>query len=156
MKGWTDLVGFFGAYRFIGSAWSTADAAATEEVGPFLSVDIHDSDFTTVTYAPAGPGIGIAYLGFTPRVYFETDDASAPTDIEREARGLAAWWAALHSEATDADQQAKQVEIAAFLAADEEASDEEPFDEADVFVEIKTARFLSAMGLPLPPDLPSS
>ncbi|MDP1794083.1 MAG: hypothetical protein Q8K63_08095 [Acidimicrobiales bacterium] len=51
------------------------------------------------------------------------------------------------------DQHAKQLEIAAFLAADEEPPDEEPTDDADVFVEIKTARFLSALGLPLPPDL---
>jgi hypothetical protein len=121
-----------------------------------LTVDIHDSDFTTVMYAPAGPGTGIAYLGYTPRIYFDSEDASAPTDVDREARGLAAWWTSVHAEATSADQQLKLVEIAGLLAADEEPSDDEPTDDADVFVEIKTARFLAAMGLPLPPDLPRS
>ena len=146
-------MGFFGTYRFSGTAWSAADPSGPDDMEPFLLVDIHDSDITSVTYAPAGPGTGTAYLGFTPRIYFESEDASAPTDVDREARGLAAWWASLHPDATVADQHAKQLEIAAFLAADEEPPDEDPSDDADVFVEIKTARFLSAMGLPLPPDL---
>ncbi|MEV7986869.1 hypothetical protein [Micromonospora sp. NPDC085948] len=60
---------------------------------PWLLVDIHDSDSATLTYRPAGPGTGVAYLGYTPRTYFENPDASAPTDAVREAAGLSAWWA---------------------------------------------------------------
>ena len=146
-------MGFSGTYHFKGTALSDADPSGPADAEPFLSVDIHDSDFTTVTYAPIGPGTGFAYLGYTPRIYFDSEGASPPTDVELEARGLVAWWMSLHVEATATDQQAKQFEIAAFLAADEEPPDEEPTDDADVFVEIKTARFLSALGLPLPSDL---
>lgn len=146
-------MGFFGTYQFNGTVWSEADPNGPASVEPVLWVDIHDSDFTMVRYAPAGPGSGVAYLGMTPRIYFDSDDASAPTDVDREARGLVAWWASLHADASDADKQAKQLEIAAFLAGDEDPSDEDPADDADVFVEIKTARFLAAMGLPLPQDL---
>jgi hypothetical protein len=149
-------VGFFGTYLYSEGAWSTVDPDAFRGAEPLLRVDIHDSDFTTVTYAPRGIGTGTAYLGFTPRTYFDIEDASAPTDVDLEGRGLAAWWALHHPEATAEDQLTKQREITAFLAADEELSDEELSDDADVFVEIKTARFLAAMGLPSPPDLPSS
>jgi len=52
--------------------------------------------FSVPTYQPAGPGSGIAYLGHTPRTYF---------------------------------------------------------DDAEVFVEIKTSRFLRTLDFPLPEGL---
>ena len=105
------------------------------------------------------PGRGIAYLGYTPRTYFEDDSASEPTSVVEEADGLAAWWRGLHPEAEDAALEAKAREIEAYVAADDAVPDtteedgSEP-DDADVFVEIKTARFLNALGLPRPVDLP--
>jgi hypothetical protein len=126
-----------------------------------------------VTYRPAGPGSGTAYLGFTPRTYFEQEDASLPTDVGREAAGLAAWWAGAHG--TTADQAAlKESELAGFLARDlapedldglddgDEDLDDSDFDETtvfiedDIFVEHRTSRFLAALGLPAPAGLPSA
>jgi hypothetical protein len=126
-----------------------------------LLVDVHDSDITTVTYRPCGPGSGTAYLGLTPRTYLEDESKSAPTDVPREAAGLAAWWQLVHGISADS-AAGKADEIASFLAADEDAStfdelddeDEPEIDDADMFVEIKTSRFLHAMGLPVPPMLP--
>jgi hypothetical protein len=168
-------MGFFGTYLFADGAWRSEAVAPSHDelwqpirggeppvaVEPWLLVDIHDSDITTVTYSPAGPGSGVAYLGITPRSYFERDDASAPTDVRREAAGLTGWWRLVHgaaaSEAAD-----KESEIAAFLAhdldpsevvGDEEDEDDDDLDEAEVFVEIKTGRFLAMLGLPVPPDL---
>jgi hypothetical protein len=127
---------------------------------PWFVVDIHDSDIATVVYRPAGPGSGVAYLGHTPRTYFEDPGASAPTDTAREAAGLGFWWAQLHAGADDTNRRAKEAELVVYLAEDldpaevdldDEDSDE--LDDADVFVEIKTARLLSALDLPLPNEL---
>src|SRR6185369_891340 len=98
-------VGFFGTYLYHDAIWTSHRPDVMPGVSPpWLVVDIHDSDVTTVTYQPAGPGTGVAYLGYTPRTYFERDDASAPTDVQREASGLALWWAELHPEADGADR----------------------------------------------------
>jgi hypothetical protein len=116
-------------------------------------LDIYDSDFVTIRYAPAGSGTGIAFLNQTPRIYFESDDASAPTDVDGESLGLAEWWTAGHSGASAEEQGVRRREIAMLLASDFERSDEDFEDDADIFAEVKAARFLSAMGLPLPDDL---
>ena len=142
-------MGLFGKYVFEGKALVTAVGEAPAE--PWLSVDIHDSDFAAVVYRPAGTGAGIAYLGDTPRTYFDDEDASEPTDTGREGRGLAEW-AALVGGTAAAD------ELACFLAEDGDPEDVSEFeaddvDDADVFVEIKTARFLTALGLPVPEEL---
>jgi hypothetical protein len=169
-------MGFFGTYLFEGGAWRPGlvtpghdelwqrlrgdqPPAATE---PWLLVDIHDSDITTVTYRPAGPGSGTAYLGYTPRSYFEREDASAPTDVAREAAGLASWWREVHGGPADRAAQ-KEREIAAYLAHDlgptghdvEEDEDEDDLDDDNVLVEIKTRHFIAALGLPVPSDLAS-
>ena len=147
-------MGFFGTYQFDGAVWAEGDP----EVGPsgpepWLWVDVYDSDFATVRYAPVGSGTGVAYLNLTPRIYFESDDASAPTDVEREAQGLTEWWAAGNPDA-DADALASQRDvIAALLASDVEPPEDDPEDDADIFSEIKAARFLVAMGLHLPEDV---
>ncbi|MFC0435703.1 hypothetical protein [Kutzneria buriramensis] len=152
-------MGFFGTFVFDGSAWLTEPGAEKRVGEPSLLVDIHDSDIATIVYRPAGPGSGVAYLGFTPRSYFEDDAASAPTDVAREAAGLAAWWR-LRSSASDAEVAAKQQELAGYLAEDISADEDvdaaeigAELDDAEVFVEVKTARFLAALGLPLPEDL---
>ncbi|WP_167972712.1 hypothetical protein [Lentzea indica] len=149
-------VGFFGTYAYENGQWTTlSEGQLPPLTEPWLWIDIHDSDITSVVYAPAGPGSGVAYLGLTPRTYFENPDASDPTDVAREASGLAAWWALHH----EGDVAAKQAEIVGYLAEDEDPDDfswDEDVDEidnAEVFVEVKTARFLGALGLPVPYDL---
>jgi hypothetical protein len=105
----------------------------------------------------------VAYLGHTPRTYFEDADASVPTDVRREAAGPTSWWARLHGGADDAQRSAKEAELVAYLAEDrdpeaddldDEDDDVDGMDEADVFVEVKTARFPGALGLPMPGELP--
>ncbi|MEV1320018.1 hypothetical protein AB0J14_28525 [Micromonospora arborensis] len=154
-------MGFFGTYLFDGSRWKVhqpAEQAAIAE--PWLLVDIHDSDITTLTYRPAGPGSGIAYLGYTPRTYFENPDASAPTDVVREAAGLSVWWAQQRGGASDTERTAKEGELTAYLADDldpaniEIDDDDDALDDAEIFVEVKAARFLRALDLPVPGDLP--
>ncbi|WP_089953195.1 hypothetical protein [Lentzea xinjiangensis] len=152
-------MGFFGTYAYEHGSWKTlseGELPPLEE--PFLWIDIHDSDITSVVYAPAGVGSGVAYLGLTPRTYFENPNASDPTDVLREAAGLAAWWA---SQSPSGDAAAKQAELLAYLAADEnpdgfewdESEDVDEIDDGDVFVEVKTARFLAALDLPVPYDV---
>jgi hypothetical protein len=151
-------VGFFGTYAFENGQWKTLSEGELPPLAePFLWIDIHDSDITSVVYAPPGPGSGVAYLGLTPRTYFENPNASDPTDVLREAAGLAAWWA-LHN---SGDVTAKQAELLGYLAEDEdpddfewdEGEDVDAIDGAEVFVEVKTAQFLAALGLPVPYDL---
>ena len=148
-------VGFFGTYAFENGQWKTlSEGELPPLVEPFLWIDIHDSDIASVVYAPAGPGSGVAYLGLTPSTYFENPNASDPTDVAREAAGLTAWWA-LHN---SGDAVGKQAEILGYLAEDENPDDlslDEGVDveDVDVFVEIKTARFLEVLDLPLPTEL---
>jgi len=158
-------VGFFGAYVWDGSDWHDFDPDADESpsCAPFwLSVAIHDSDFATVRYAPAGSGSGAAYLGYTPRAYFDDESASAPTDVLREADGLATWLARQQGRSDDAVLREL---IVSFLAedrpeqldsGDEEVDDADDLDEADIFVEVKVARFLMAVGLSVPDELPNT
>lgn len=155
-------MGFFGAYLMVGNRWTELEPGAEfeEPDEPWLYVNIHDSDFTVVMYGPAGPGSGEAYLGCTPRTYFEDDEASPPTDVAIEAEGLAAWWAGYHRGADRAARTVKAQELRPLLAEDDvpagdEDADDEDLDEADVFVEIKTARFLTALGLTVPDGLSS-
>jgi hypothetical protein len=156
-------MGFSGTYLY-DEQWhdATPDIRPTGG-GPWMLLDIHDSDFTIVTYQPAPSGAGVAYLGVTPRTYFEDTAASAPTDVFREAAALAAWWAALHPGAGHDDVLTKQEQLITFLAQDVDPEDDDlddgderdvdDLDDAEVFAEIKTARFVAALDLPLPPDL---
>src|ERR671930_2537838 len=87
-------MGFFGRYMYDGSRWMSWSGDSLPGLPePWLWIDIHDSDITTVCYRPSGHATGTAYLGCTPRTYFENEGASAPTDVTREAAGLAEWWA---------------------------------------------------------------
>jgi hypothetical protein len=158
-------MGFFGGYIFDGSSWRDFDPQAGQ-IPPvttmWLSVYIYDSDIAEVRYEPAGPGSGTAFLGFTPRAYYEDESASAPADVAREAAGLALWVARQQGRADEAEL--RQV-IAPFIAddtpeslddldADDDDDDDADLDEADIFVEAKVSRFLKAVGLPVPPGLP--
>lgn len=154
-------MGFFGTYLFDGHRWAAhPPAEQPTNAEPWLLVDIHDSDIATLTYRPPGPGSGVAYLGDTPRTYFENPDASAPTDVAREAAGLGAWWAQQHGGASDIERRAKEAELAAYLAEDLDPADmdlddadDDDLDDAEIFVEVKTARFLAALDLPVPDAL---
>ncbi len=146
-------MGFFGTYQFDGQTWAESDPdAGPVGSGPWLWLDIRDSDFATVRYAPAGIGTGIAFLNFTPRVYFEDDTASSPTDVERESHGLAEWWSGRNPAGPEEAQAAKRAQIADLLASDEDA-DTEPQDDGDIFAEIKAVQLIRALELPLPDDL---
>jgi hypothetical protein len=145
-------VGFFGTYLFSDGQWAEVDPnAPLPQSGsePWLHLDIHDSDVATVQYQPHGNALGIAYLGTTPHVYFENEGASAPTDRASEAEALAAW----AREARAVDVEGRLVET--YLAADDDAQPDESadLDAADIFVEVKCARFCLALGLPVPAGL---
>jgi len=157
-------VGFFGSYVFDGNAWHGYDPDSDQIpdiAPPWLSVDIHDSDIATVRYEPTGPGSGTAYLGFTPRMYFGSQSALAPTDVLREAGGLAFWLA--RQLGRDDEPELRQL-IASFLAEDvrnrqpcpedDADADADDLDDAGIFVEIKVSELLKAVGLPVPDELP--
>jgi hypothetical protein len=162
-------VGFFGSYLFDGSTWHSFDphdidpddphdfdptSAPPDIAGRWLRVYIYDSDFAIVGYQPTGPGSGVAYLGWTPRAYFQ-DESAAPTDVHREAEGLAFW---LSQQQGGSGKPELRELVASFLADDARAplADDADFadlDDADIFVEVKVAKFLKAVGLPVPGEL---
>ncbi len=165
-------MGFFGTYLLTGDTWSVVPELAPEVVPswvpmdevPWLYMEIHDSDLTILRYEPSGPGSGVAYLGYTPRTYFDDDDASAPTDVDAEAAGLAAWLALRPGAPAGVDASTIKPYLAEDLGPDEDAAFDEgeefdddidtDIDAGEVFVEIKTARLLRQLGLPLPDGLP--
>jgi hypothetical protein len=150
------VMGFFGTFLCEDGRWSeSADGTTRTPHQPWMTVSIHDSDIATITYAPTGPGSGVAFLGITPRIYFEDDSASAPTDPDREARGLAAWWAAVHRVSDGTAQVMKERELRAFLVSDVLPSGDEDADDEEIFVERRAARFIQALGLPAPGGLPA-
>jgi hypothetical protein len=149
-------VGFFGGYIFDGSTWHGFDPDSDQRpdlAAPWLSVYIHDSDIASVRYEPAGPGSGTAYLGYTPRTYFDDESASAPADVLREAEGLAVWLARQQGRSDEAELREL---IASFLASDSREQQDDDLDDASIFVEVKVSRFLNAVGLPVPHELPST
>lgn len=132
-------MGFFGNFAFSGGAW----ACEKPNGAPSLVIDIHDSDFATVDFAPAtGGASGRFYLGVEPRIYFEDNKANAPVDAAAEARGFAEW--VRQVKGRDVDPAA----IERLLAS--AASDAEP---QDVFVEETVEKLLVLCGLPLPDEL---
>lgn len=155
-------MGFFGTYLYKQQGWSIQQAGTSPEVAePWLLLDIHDSDIATITYQPAGPGSGTAFLGSTPRTYFANESASASTDVNREAAGLATWWAQLRDGVSDAERDVKCSQLLGYLAEDgdpegddwDEDEDVDELDDEDIFVEAKTVRLLAALDLPTPDDL---
>jgi hypothetical protein len=145
-------MGLFATWQYDGAWIHVAPDSEPSGTEPCLWLGIHDSDFVTVKYRPVGSGTGIAFLGFTPRTYFEDEEASPPTDTARESLGLAQWWTVNRAPAVDLDTKAAELQV--FLAEDlDPDAFEEDLDEDDIFVERKAERFLQALGLPLPPDL---
>jgi hypothetical protein len=103
----------------------------------------------------ARSGNGIAYLGVTPRTYFEDPNASMPTDAAREAQALGEWRSQQHRGGDNVEREVTAAELAANIAADidpdhlaADEDDHEDLNGADIFVEVKTAHFLAALGLP--------
>ena len=150
-------MGFFGGYLLDGHGWRSFEPfseVTMETLGPWLSLEIFDSDFVVIRYFPPGPGSGSAYLGCTPRSYWDNESESAPTDVQREAAGLAAWLPQFQDRS---DEAGLQELIEPFLASDEDDDfddlDDGEEDPAEIFAEIKAARFLHAVGLPVPDDL---
>jgi hypothetical protein len=144
-------------YIFDGQRWLDVESEQglpMAAVEPWLAIQVHDSDYASVRYAPAGTGSGAAYLGLTPRVYIEDDDASPPSDAEREAEAIATWVSSTPLSVPGTREQLSSV-VRAFLAEDDDpepADDAEP-DDADVFAENKARLFLQALELPVPDDL---
>jgi hypothetical protein len=82
--------------------------------------------------------------------YFDDPEASRPTDVAREAADLTAWWNGRRGVPGDAERIDKEATILGFLASDLQRR----FDPDDPFVEKTTARFLLALDLPVPDELP--
>lgn len=129
-------VGFFGQFVFSGGRWGDG---VREEI--YLSLDIHDSDIVTVQYRPASPpAMGVCYLGYEPREYFDDPSASAPVDRAAEAQGLATWAKTAWNK--DVDREA----IRCLLA--------EPGNEPDdAFAEDTARRLLRLLNIPPPAEL---
>jgi hypothetical protein len=149
-------VGYFGAWLLETGTWTSAEAPVGGEVtSPWLHVEIHDSDWAAIRYSPSFGGRGVAYIGMTPRIYFEDETASAPTDRAAESRAIAAWVANV----VGGDSAQLQPTVASYLAEDRDPDWESilPLDDSpssmadeDVFVEQRVARFLEATGLGVP------
>jgi hypothetical protein len=87
----------------------------------------------------------------TPRIYFDDPAASAPTDVALEAAALASWAGHL---ADVAPNPSLELELLGLLAPDQEAGeDEADVDDAELFVELKTVKFLRSLGVGLPDAL---
>lgn len=134
-------MGFFGTFVYAESQW--AQDASTSSNGPYLRVDIHDSDFAQIDFRPSHVGTGRFYLGFEPAIYFEDPEASRPVDSDSEVRGFVAWV----EQVAGAQVSSEQVLP---LLADPRGGDPE-----DVFVEDTVIKLLALAGLPLPPQLQS-
>ncbi|CAM3739030.1 hypothetical protein KIPE111705_22485 [Kibdelosporangium persicum] len=141
-------MGYSGTLLYDGRQWTRWRSGDTPDVaGPWLVVDVHDSEFTTLEYHPEGPGSGVAHLGDTP--------ADVTVDVPREARGLAAWWAEVHGETDDEAVRRTESVITDYLV-DRQARrghDGDEVDEGEVYAEIRTTRLLVALGLPVPDEL---
>jgi hypothetical protein len=154
-------MGFSGTYLYDGRRWMSQERGQRPEVAePWLMVDVHDSDFTAITYCPAGPGNGVAYLGRAPRGTLKGDKTWTAADIEREAGGLVSWWARIHGSVDETGLEAKKRQIAEYLSGDGGSAEVKPGDggqrdAAELFAELKTSRFLVALDLPVPDELVS-
>ena len=129
-------MGSFEKYLYSDGAWTDSSAGRT-----WLSISVHDSDIATIEYSPAPQGLGLVYLGFQPRDYFEDPAASEDVDLEGESGALAAWAQTAVSSSATSEQ------IRPLLA---ENDVEEPDDD---FVEDTVIRLLHILGVPLPADL---
>jgi hypothetical protein len=149
-----DGVRLYDSFLFDGRRWTRYESDRLPTMAdPWLMLDFHNSDMAAVSYRPVGPGVGTAYLGYTPRTYFNDPLLSPPTDVAREAAGLAAWWASRQGLTNHVDRDAKRAVLAGMLAEDLDGADLDPHpgdaDDVDnaVFTDI-AVRFLAALDLP--------
>jgi len=119
-------------------------------VEPWLHIEIHDSDIGIIRYGPSGNGSGLAFVGITPRIYFEDPTASPPTDPDREALGLAGWAEGAVGRDFDALRSAIRPYLAEDVESECDASDDDELDDSDIFVEVKAARLLTTLGMTPP------
>lgn len=71
---------------FRNSGWEEGEEAPDILQEGELCIDFIDRDIGIITYRPTFTGSGIAYLGFTPRSYY--DEESACRQRTRAARQL--------------------------------------------------------------------
>src|SRR5690242_8201290 len=152
-------MGFFGRYVFDGRTWHDIDPGSDQTLdieAPWLSVDIYDSDFATVCYEPPGPGSVTVYLGNTPRTYFVNESASAPTNVVRVADGLASWLAQQQGNSVSAKLLQFIASVVALDSPAAQLNDHVDLGDADIIADLKVSQFLRAVGLSVPPELPSA
>lgn len=144
-------MGFFRAYLYNGTQWTRQQSGQLPDIDePWLMVDVHDSAYTTITYRPTGSGSGVAYLGRAPHSTAESAD--------QEADGLVEWWARAHETSVPSGFDSKKQQIAAYLSSVDNPTTVKPGDggqpdPAETYAELKTARFLVALGVPVPDEL---
>jgi hypothetical protein len=147
-------MGRFAAYLYSTDGWVELEPESeTFDVpaAPWLYLSIHDSDFAIVRFAPNAPGTGTAFVGATPRDYFDDPQASAPTDPDQEAEGLAIWADAAATGAVPQPSAIRPLLVAE--GAEQPDWDDPTLSEDDIFVEGKCVRLTALLGLPSPPDL---
>jgi hypothetical protein len=123
-----------------------------------LWASFFDGDTGAISYRPTGSGTGSAFLVETTRAYFgrdmgvspDMDEHFPPSDPQREAQGLAEWWA-IGRPVGAADITAKAAVIQPLLASD--AADYEVPEDRDL--EGLFGQLLTALELPLPDELAS-
>jgi hypothetical protein len=130
-------VGTFGTFAYSDGRWSTGRPTAV----PFLMVDVHDGDITTVDYRFDDATGGRFFLGYEPRVYCEQPDAAPPVDTGSEAAEFTRWV----RDATGRDVEA--ADVRRLMAAPDGSP---PSDDA---VEETVDRLIELTGLP-PLDSP--
>ncbi|MDC5696682.1 hypothetical protein OO014_05390 [Intrasporangium calvum] len=140
-------MGLFLNAAFDGTSWTESDEVQEpSSLGNGLTVSVHDSDIVWVSYAPSGPGEGVAWLHLTARACFG-DDSIPPTDPDREAAGLTEWLASNWDPAGEVDDLPEVVR--GFVVGD----DDRPEEGASPFAEETLVSFLRAVRLPVPPTL---
>jgi hypothetical protein len=132
-------MGFDGTYLYDGENWAPhARDRQPDAAEPWLLVDIRDN-VTTITYRPSGGGSGVAHL--------RTGDTQR-ADVSAEAAGLTDWWALRHPD--DPAYAEKKAQIADYLSGPGANAPADETDYSEVYVELKTSRFLVALDLPVP------
>lgn len=131
-------MGNWNCYIFDGS-WTSHETPddIPEPLGDrTLRLFLADSDFAEVRYDPVtAPGTGSAFVGYTPRTYFENDEAPGCTDTAPDAAGLAAW----------AGPGVSPIDVQELLADDDSHG---PGEDDDPFVETTLTRLVALLRLP--------
>lgn len=128
-------MGNWGCYLYSDGTWTERPGPSTTPEAEgirTLQVLVAASDFAEVRYWPVtAPANGSAFVGFSPRSYFDDPSALGCRDARPEAVGLAAW----AGNGVQADQ------LAQLLATDDGESQ-------DTFVEETVDRLVVLLGLP--------